>query len=362
MQSAFVEIGLDSDAFLYVGDFLENLEDYDHVVAPAEGKVEKMEQQGGAVFAPPTAPELSPAQAPAPPEEEEPSPGNEALPAFTSPSSQGAPAGRPYRQQGPPSRPFQRQGQDRGPGGGGYGGGNDRGGRRRGGGGGGGGGRWGRGGRGNDRRPGRDLPPSKYASPRPFVPRPYTPPTDEPPVDYEPVILPGESLAKYKDRIPGAAPTSPANPPAESAGSSEAASSANVAAAPSLPASLYATPSEPLVADSPETLTEPFDVAEASAQIETPDARATAASETLAVPTPAHETPAHETIDAQQEHEEAPEALGTPDLTEDETSALAEQLAEARQEEASAEAEADSRVGMLDEERIPRTRERRRSR
>ena len=53
MQSAFVDIGLDSDAFLYVGDFLENLEDYDHVVAPVEGKVQKMEQQGGEVFAPP---------------------------------------------------------------------------------------------------------------------------------------------------------------------------------------------------------------------------------------------------------------------------------------------------------------------
>src|SRR5665213_24113 len=53
MQSAFVEIGLDSDAFLYVGDFLENLEDYDHVVTAVEGKVEKMEQQGGNVFAPP---------------------------------------------------------------------------------------------------------------------------------------------------------------------------------------------------------------------------------------------------------------------------------------------------------------------
>src|SRR5581483_5377637 len=50
MQSAFVDIGLDSDAFLYVGDFLENLEDYDHVVTAVEGKVEKMEQQGGVVF------------------------------------------------------------------------------------------------------------------------------------------------------------------------------------------------------------------------------------------------------------------------------------------------------------------------
>src|ERR1700683_2123701 len=106
MQSAFVDIGLDSDAFLYVGDFLENLEDYDHVVAPAEGKVEKMEQQGGAVFAPPAAPELSPAEPSVPQEEDEPSPGNEALPASPAPGSQGGGAGRPFRQQGPPARPF----------------------------------------------------------------------------------------------------------------------------------------------------------------------------------------------------------------------------------------------------------------
>ena len=33
MQSAFVDIGLDSDAFLYVSDFLEHLEEYDHVAA-----------------------------------------------------------------------------------------------------------------------------------------------------------------------------------------------------------------------------------------------------------------------------------------------------------------------------------------
>jgi len=33
MQSAFVDIGRDTDAFLYVSDFLENLEDYDHVPA-----------------------------------------------------------------------------------------------------------------------------------------------------------------------------------------------------------------------------------------------------------------------------------------------------------------------------------------
>src|SRR5713101_7934066 len=51
MQSAFVDIGLDSDAFLYVSDFLENLEEYDHIVTTVEDKVQKMEQQGGQVFA-----------------------------------------------------------------------------------------------------------------------------------------------------------------------------------------------------------------------------------------------------------------------------------------------------------------------
>src|SRR6202790_3880196 len=51
MQSAFVEIGLDSDAFLYVSDFLEDLEEFDHIVTTVEEKVQKMEAQGGQVFA-----------------------------------------------------------------------------------------------------------------------------------------------------------------------------------------------------------------------------------------------------------------------------------------------------------------------
>ena len=54
MQSAFVDIGLDSDAFLYVSDFLEHLEDYDHVAAPVEAKAQKMPQPSGEVFAPST--------------------------------------------------------------------------------------------------------------------------------------------------------------------------------------------------------------------------------------------------------------------------------------------------------------------
>src|SRR5579863_6364437 len=52
MQSAFVDIGLDSDAFLYVSDFLEEIEEVDHIVETVEDKVKKMEEQGGEVFAP----------------------------------------------------------------------------------------------------------------------------------------------------------------------------------------------------------------------------------------------------------------------------------------------------------------------
>ena len=51
MQSAFVEIGLDSDAFLYVSDFMEEVEDLDTVVSTAEEKIQKIEDQGGRAFA-----------------------------------------------------------------------------------------------------------------------------------------------------------------------------------------------------------------------------------------------------------------------------------------------------------------------
>ena len=64
MQSAFVEIGLDSDAFLYVSDFLEGIEEFDQIVTTVVDKVHKMEEQGGQVFAPaesPAAPALEPA-------------------------------------------------------------------------------------------------------------------------------------------------------------------------------------------------------------------------------------------------------------------------------------------------------------
>ena len=51
MQSAFVEIGLDSDAFLYVSDFLEEIEGLDHVET-ADEKSSKAAGNGGAAALP----------------------------------------------------------------------------------------------------------------------------------------------------------------------------------------------------------------------------------------------------------------------------------------------------------------------
>src|SRR5712692_4213948 len=219
MQSAFVDIGLDSDAFLYVSDFLENLEDYDHIVTTVEDKVQKMEQQGGQVFASSAGgassalepPEVVPAAVP------------EGI-APVPPSSADAPP--PVQPTNPPLAAPSSERRDRESGGHGF----DREGR-------GGRGRWGRGGgRGRDKRQGRDLPPSKYASSRPYEPRSYEPrPYQPPPAGYEPVILPGESLAKYKGRSPAAPAVSPTEtlPPAEEQRTEEIAPE-HSAAAPSL--------------------------------------------------------------------------------------------------------------------------------
>jgi ribonuclease G len=46
MQSAFVDIGLERDAFLYVSDFFEDNDEYDAVVSTAEEKVLKYEKSG----------------------------------------------------------------------------------------------------------------------------------------------------------------------------------------------------------------------------------------------------------------------------------------------------------------------------
>ena len=192
MQSAFVDIGLDSDAFLYVTDFLENLEEYDHIVTTVEGKVQKMEQQGGVVFAPPA---ITPPESEAiPPPDSVPD-----SPPVTLPGESIGPAPRDDRGPIAPvfnarsSSSYERRGRGEG-----RGFGRDR-------------GRWGR--QGGRQRHGRDLPPSKYASQRPSEPRSFQPRPFEPTEPAgESILLPGESLAKYKDRPVNTPPS--VSPPA----------------------------------------------------------------------------------------------------------------------------------------------------
>jgi ribonuclease G len=52
MQSAFVDIGLDRDAFLYVSDFFEDNDEYDKIVTSVEEKVLKLDKTPGAMPAP----------------------------------------------------------------------------------------------------------------------------------------------------------------------------------------------------------------------------------------------------------------------------------------------------------------------
>jgi Rne/Rng family ribonuclease len=213
MQSSFVDIGLDSDAFLYVSDFLEGIEDLDEHIGdektakppvhaapaphsapaaefssppanlPAEAGVAPLEPLPGESFGPP-ARSLAAADAPAI------EPGNSL--AAPAPPMHSAPSGAPHSHDRPR---FDNRGGGR-PGGRDFGRRGGRGGR----------GRFNRGGRsggggrpGGDRRFGRELPPSKYASHRPYD---DSPPDASAPEGHVSIILPGESLARYKDKPP----------------------------------------------------------------------------------------------------------------------------------------------------------------
>src|SRR5271156_399147 len=216
MQSAFVEIGLDSDAFLYVSDFMEEIEELDHVVTTVEDKAQKMEEQGGQVFPANTgtAPIIEPMDVESPGTGAasgsfagagsgaglEPLPG-ESISAVRGSSAPGtfSPAvSRPSSGGGHGHDRGRFENRSRGgrPGG-------DRGGRfgRRGGSGGG-RGRSGGGSRpGGDRggRFGRELPSSKYASSRPPEDQASEPGAPEGHIS---TLLPGESLAKFRERSP----------------------------------------------------------------------------------------------------------------------------------------------------------------
>lgn len=47
MQAAFVDIGLERDAFLYVSDFVEDYDEYEHLFSEVEAKVEQLLQEAG---------------------------------------------------------------------------------------------------------------------------------------------------------------------------------------------------------------------------------------------------------------------------------------------------------------------------
>ncbi len=396
MQSAFVDIGLDGDAFLYVSDVFENLEEYDHV-SPIEQKTERPEDQPGTAPAPVAfrgGGEEAPAGGEVPPEAamgEEGASAHEALPGEVlgggeRESGEPQPPRIPQSGMAPP-RPVpsssgfdrgERQGQgfhrgdrggDRGrPGRDRWGRGGGRGGGRRGG-----GGRFGR---------GRDLPPSKYASPRAGEPRgPRGDSFDRtPPPEDEQILLPGESLAKYRGRTPSIPETSPTEPPvherspeaAPEAGplaGSEANRPAAEAPGPgkrgehrfSLPVGRHGRLPSWVLADAssgeagqaaePEGTEAPSEEhglgreAEASATEERREGETQASFEAeAAAPRPDASGP---------RAEEDPETSGPghradPDLSEEEVNSLAEQLAQAKHEETHEDAEADSFSGGAD--------------
>jgi ribonuclease G len=153
MQSAFVDIGLERDAFLYVSDFmeLEDTDDVDSTPPPQERRPQQPRQEAQPVA--------------------EGTPESEAQPELVSDSSGGE------QSSAPAPREFNNGGdrQERG----GW-----RGRRRR-----------GRGGRRGE----RSMPESKYA--RPAATEPAAEQNDNdfgPPPGYEPILLPGESISKYR--------------------------------------------------------------------------------------------------------------------------------------------------------------------
>src|SRR5512142_2655309 len=84
MQSAFVDIGLDRDAFLYVSDFFEDNEEYEKVVSSVEDKVLKMDKTPVAA-----APVQTVAPHVEPPPEPEPAPPVATAPAAEPPAREG---------------------------------------------------------------------------------------------------------------------------------------------------------------------------------------------------------------------------------------------------------------------------------
>jgi Rne/Rng family ribonuclease len=389
MQSAFVDIGLDGDAFLYVSDVFENLEDYEphehhaqHAPAPAipAGNGSTVDLLPGESLAratqrrdEPRSEEFHP-QPPAEPEAAS-SEGASALTSQEAPQAEEQQAGEPltaaestHLESGEERQPesnasapqnfsphfnptqnySRRSGHDRG---------NDRGNDRQGqqrygrGGDRGRGGRWGRrggrhhGGRQQGGPGGRNLPPSKYASPqggefrnydnrgqqrgydnrRQEGPRSSSPPPAD--LTEETIVLPGESLAKYRDKAVASLAAAPIVEQ-ESRNDSALGEETSPRPANTLPAATSGSAgvSRRFSGGLPSWL-----LAEGAAEAGTEPASEASPAETTSSSSPAAQ--------------ECEPVNNGADLNDDQVAALASDLAEAKHEEAAADAEADAVVG-----------------
>jgi ribonuclease G len=168
MQSAFVDLGLERDTFLYVSDFLEEHEDFDRVTGD-ERPLRRDDR-------PPRHQERRPA---APPPEQQPAPAAAEAPVEAPAATAAAVVAPPPAHEPRGGEPRERRGR-----------------------------------RSRRRRGGRGFPESKYAEAAPpsaesVVPRPLETAEIEPEPDHAasesiavPIILPGESLAKYRHAAP----------------------------------------------------------------------------------------------------------------------------------------------------------------
>ena len=174
MQSAFVDIGLERDAFLYVSDFME-LPDEDEVdEIPTRSQLQTFQPS-------PSEPEVQPVAETAP----------EAASSQVSKLENHAEgANQPSENREQANAPDQREGRG------------DWRSRRR---------------RGRGRR-GERVPESRFARPAAESPRPERPRGDYdygPPPGYQPIVLPGESISKYQRMAQSPAPSASEQPSAE---------------------------------------------------------------------------------------------------------------------------------------------------
>ncbi len=246
MQSAFVDIGLDRDAFLYVSDFFEDNDEYDKIVTSVEDKVLKMEKG-----VPPPAEPVSAAPAAVVPAE---------TAEGAAPVTPAAPPPAPAVPPSPPEQFARRNNDDR-----------DR-----------------RGRRSRRRRPkGRGLPESKYfspGSPAEAAPAPLPLPLPEEAIEAEAesaedmMVLPGESMAKYREGVSGGPPVEEADEAAE-APEFEGAEELETAEEP--PVMEAAAPEAPAAAPlvEAEQAPEPVEAVEPAEAIEAAEAREFAETE-----------------------------------------------------------------------------------